>query len=95
MRVAALSGGQEEEEDVLGLGSGVWRTEEEEQVSGLGSGGRRRTEEDGGGGVRTYVRKLYAVASSTYVRSNLCTYVHTYVGKYVGKVRYVGTYVRR
>ena len=69
-----MSGGQEEEEDVLGLGSGVWRTEEEE-------------EEDGGGGVRTYVRKLYAVASSTYVRSNLCTYVHTYVGKYVGKVR--------
>ena len=90
-----MSGGQEEEEDVLGLGSGFWRTEEEEEVSGLGSGGRRRTEEDGGGGVRTYVRKLYAVASSTYVRSNLCTYVHTYVGKYVGKVRYVGTYVRR
>ena len=61
MRVAALSGGQEEEEDVLGLGSGVWRTEEEEEVLGLGSGGRRRTEEDGGGGqrklyVRTYVR---------------------------------------
>ena len=90
MRVAALSGGQEEEEDVLGLGSGVWRTEEEEEVSGLGSGGRRRTEEDGGGGVRTYVRKLYAVASSTYVAIS----VHTYIGKYVGKVRYVGTYVR-
>ena len=86
-----MSGGQEEEEDVLGLGSGVWRTEEEEQVSGLGSGGRRRTEEDGGGGVRTYVRKLYAVASSTYVAIS----VRTYIGKYVGKVRYVGTYVRR
>ena len=75
MRVAALSGGQEEEEDVLGLGSGVWRTEEEEQVSGLGSGGRRRTEEDGGGGVRTYVRKLYAVASSTYVAISVRMYI--------------------
>ena len=86
-----MSGGQEEEEDVLGLGSGVWRTEEEEQVSGLGSGGRRRTEEDGGGGgVRTYVRKLYAVASSTYVAISVRTYVRTYgVGTYVGK------YVRR
>ena len=49
-----MSGGQEEEEeDVLGLGSGVWTTEEEEEVSGLGSGGRRRTEEEEY--VRTYV----------------------------------------
>ena len=41
-----MSGGQEEEEDVLGLGSGVWRTEEEEEVSGLGSGVWRTEEEE-------------------------------------------------
>ena len=75
-------------------------------VQGLGSGGRKRRRrfrvwglEDGGGRRRTeeeeYVRTYVSCTQSLLLRTYVAISVRTYIGKYVGKVRYVGTYVRR